>query len=83
MEIWGDYSGIAILDRVRRKRYVGKLPNVSCIIADSRGHASLKWRMEVHYGQATTHAEGRVAQGGAHKPYVVSTTALKAYYNIL
>ena len=44
----------------------------------------LAWRKNVHFGQATTAAEGRVsAQGGGTNPYIVAKSALKAYYDTL
>ena len=64
-------------------RCKGKLKNVGRVCADNKKRP-LMWKTNVHFGQATTAAEGRVsAQGGGVMPYIVAKSALKAYYDTL
>ena len=63
-------------------RFRGNVTNCSRVVKENR-NAPLSWRVACHYHHAFTAAEGRVGQGGAVPPIIVSKTALKAYYGTL
>ena len=63
-------------------RFKTNVTNCSRVIKSNRS-APLNWRVRVHYDHASTKAEGRVSQGGAAKPAIVSKTALKEYHDSL
>jgi len=56
--------------------------NCSRVVKSNR-LAPLNWRVRVHYDNASTKAEGRVSQGGAAKPVIVSKAALLEYHDSL
>ena len=64
-------------------RCKGKLKSTDRICTDNKKSGVLAWRENVHFGHATTAAEGRQPQGGGYKPYIVAKSALKAYHATL
>ena len=66
-----------------RGRFEGKKKNCDRVVGSNRQDKRLQWRVGMHYGQASTRAEGRVKQGGAGKPCIVCKSALRACYDTL
>ena len=83
---WSSEDVVALKEFLMKMgpRCKGALTNVGLVCDDNKKSCVLAWRNNLHFGQATTAAEGRVsAQGGGPKPYIVSKSALKAYYDTL
>ena len=58
-------------------RFKGKLKNVDRVCVECKRSPVLAGRKKVHYGNATTAAEGRVsAQDGGSQPYAVRTLTI-------
>ena len=59
-----------------------QVANCSRVVTSNR-RESLCWRVRSEYGYAQTKAEGRVRQGGAPPPVIVTESALRVYYETL
>ena len=79
---WTDEK-VARLSEYVQKAPVSKNNTHSDRIIAANRRAPLSWRKGVHYDLATTKARGRVRQGGAKAPYMVTLSALRAYHETL
>ena len=76
---WTDEKTVRFADYFKKAQKQGMTTHASRIVKENR-RAPLSWRKGVHYDQAATKVMGRVKQGGAKQPFMVTLRALKAYH---